>query len=89
MMAVQFYMSDKNLAEFFNNAGFDTEIKTVTDYVRAYHNKTQEIKIDKLHVNVNGKLKPADEAYRDIMTRRMLMPDPTTIEIANEILNND
>lgn len=90
MVTVQFYMSDDNLAAFFENAGFDTQVKTVSAHTPAYHNREIPMLIDKLHVRVNNdEFKPADEVYQAIMKRRMITPDPTTIAIANEILNND
>lgn len=86
---VEFYLSDEDLAAFFKNAGFETKLKTVTEYIPAYHHKTEQITTVKLHVVVNGEFKRADKLYGKIMTRRMTTPDPTTIAIANEILNND
>lgn len=89
MITVQFYMNDKDLAAFFENAGYKTKIIVLEDYVPAYHNKMRSIQIDVLHVVTDNGVRPAKEVYQEIMRRRMVTPDPTTIAIANEILNND
>ena len=86
---MNFYMSDKDLAAFFKNAGYETEMKQVEQHLPAYHNRVEPIKFDKLHVKINGQLRPADEVYGEVMRLRMVTPDPTTIKLVNEILNND
>ncbi len=82
-------MSDKDLAEFFKNAGYETEMKEVTEHCPAYHNRVEPIKFDKLHVRGNGQLKAAVDVYGEAMRRRMVTPDPITIKLIKEILNND
>ncbi|WP_297096445.1 hypothetical protein [uncultured Draconibacterium sp.] len=83
------YLSDKDLVEFFENAGFETAIMAVEEHFPSYHGKVETMVIDKAHVVINGTYHRADEVYQQVMCRRMVVPDPTTIAIVNEILNND
>jgi hypothetical protein len=89
-MIVQIEMNDKKLAEFFKNAGYQTDIVPVQDWRDVGHNGLKEIMVDTLHViTKKGEKKPAKEVFRRVMELRAVYPDQITINQVKRVLEED
>lgn len=61
-MNIGIHINDNDMKNWLINAGFKTEMREVTEFVSAYHNRTEQRTFDRLHVlNENGKWMPADQ----------------------------
>lgn len=58
-MIIQVHLTDSEAIDWLQAQGYTCELRTITEFRSAYHNRLEEHGINRLHVNVNGKWEPA------------------------------
>lgn len=89
-MIISIEMTDKMLADFFDNAGFETTMISIPDWRAVGHTEMKEYQRDVLHVVTrHGQKLPAKEVFEKVMMLRATRPDQVTINQLKSLLNND
>jgi len=70
-MIIQLHFTDVELSQWLAREGFQTEMRDVTEWRSAYHNRCEQNTVSRLHVLVDGRWEPA-QAFAEAILKKKL-----------------
>lgn len=72
-MILQLHLTDAQLTAMLAEIGYTTEMVDVTEWRSEYHNRCEQVTIDRLHVVLSdGSKKPAKEFFQTIIDESII-----------------